>query len=935
MFLLSQDGSIRIDIEIDGKPVDTASKSLDGLEDSGAKAGKGVKQTEDGLKGVSTESTKAGGNIKKFATAIGLVAIAATAFKVLKASMDDAISRFDTINQFPKVLQALGVSADDSERAMTNLANGIDGLPTKLDDIASNAQRMYTSFGDMDKATDTALALNNALLGSGSSAEQAKRGTEQYLKTLQTGTMDLVTWRSLSETMDVGLVKIAEGFGYAGKSAKDDLYSALQDGTITLDEFNNKLIEVGTGTGIMAQLAKENSIGLSTSMTNLKTAVSRGLADVIASFNNLSKEVTGKEIAQNIDGLKDVISASFSVISSAIQSSTPYVKGFADAVGALIPVVQALSPVLIGAATAYAMHAVIGKTVVALQASRAVTLTVTAAKSLYTIAVTKNSISLMANAASSKILAAARGVMSALTVAAIAAELLLTGQITLATAAKYASAVAAGVLGAALKFMMGPIGWVTVGIGALVGAVVGIVKWFKRSSDEADRLNEETEELADSNNTLIDSIDKTSEAYKENQSEINNSAKVNEDYAKKIDELSGKENKSAADKALLSSYVEELNGSVEGLNLTYDEESDALSESSDKIQARIELMKEQELAQEAQSRLTEILKEQEEIEAQLAETINKRKEADDNSNLSKSDAAELTEKLTEEEKVLEAALKDLAEQQGITEEQIITATENAATAVEEGNLRQIASYEDLEGANKEAFDSMEEAYSSLKDAATDAFDKIETKTEHTMESMTKTMEHNQEAVEEWGKNQATLMEWAGDNSYENFIPYIENMGIDSAAELAVLAESGEDELIKFADVVEDGAGVATEGFKTSLGDGFDDAVDNMLSIMDFGSQSLREQIESSDFEDMGKMIPDGLADGIDGGSTNVQNATENMADDTTKATKAAFGINSPSKVFQEMGAAPIGLQSKETKRNSEIGAYMMRVFRFKEEVVIA
>src|SRR5690625_3171256 len=166
--------------------------------------------------------------------------------------MDSAISRFDTLNQFPRVLQALGVSAEESEQAMTDLSDGIDGLPTKLDDIASTAQRMYTSFNDMDKATESALALNNALLGSGSSAEQARRGTEMYLKMLQTGQVDLQTWRSLSETMDVGLIKVAERFGYVGKTAKDDLYRALQDGTHTIDDFNDKLIEVGTGTGVMA-----------------------------------------------------------------------------------------------------------------------------------------------------------------------------------------------------------------------------------------------------------------------------------------------------------------------------------------------------------------------------------------------------------------------------------------------------------------------------------------------------------------------------------------------------------------------------------------------------------------------------------------------------------------------------------------------------------
>src|SRR5699024_3569178 len=127
----------KIDIDVDGKQVNVASRELDNLEDSGRSSGKGVKEAEQGLKAVGNESTKAGSKIKKFAAALGLVAIASAAFQTLKASMDDAIKRFDTLNNFPKVLQALGVSAEDSERAMARLSDGIDGLPTKLDDIAS------------------------------------------------------------------------------------------------------------------------------------------------------------------------------------------------------------------------------------------------------------------------------------------------------------------------------------------------------------------------------------------------------------------------------------------------------------------------------------------------------------------------------------------------------------------------------------------------------------------------------------------------------------------------------------------------------------------------------------------------------------------------------------------------------------------------------
>src|SRR5690625_2353970 len=183
--------------------VQGASSRLGGLTDSASEAASSARQASDETEGMGDQSDRASISIGEFAASIGLVAIAATAFTVLKDAMDDAISRFDTLNQFPKVMDAMGVSAEESEQAMSNLSDGIEGLPTTLDDITGSAQEMYTSFEDMDQATDTALALNNALLGSGASAAQAKRGTQQYTKALQTDQMYLSTWNTLSETMGV------------------------------------------------------------------------------------------------------------------------------------------------------------------------------------------------------------------------------------------------------------------------------------------------------------------------------------------------------------------------------------------------------------------------------------------------------------------------------------------------------------------------------------------------------------------------------------------------------------------------------------------------------------------------------------------------------------------------------------------------------------
>ena len=278
------------------------------------------------VSGAQQPAEEASLSIGKIVTALGLVKVASKAWNVVTGSMDGAISRFDTLNKFPKVLSAMGVGFEEAESAKNKLIDGIDGLPTRLDEVSSIAQRMFTSFGSIDKAAESTIALNNSLLGSGSDAEKAARGTEQYLKVLQTGKMEMDTWSTLSETMDTGLVKIAESFGYTGKSAKNDLYAALQSGTITIDQFNDKMIELGTGTGIMAQLAKENSIGMATSFKNLKTAVVNGLEKTIRKIDEATKSLTGKNIAEHVISLKPVVSKTFEAIQNSIDKLVVFLE---------------------------------------------------------------------------------------------------------------------------------------------------------------------------------------------------------------------------------------------------------------------------------------------------------------------------------------------------------------------------------------------------------------------------------------------------------------------------------------------------------------------------------------------------------------------------------------------------------------------------------
>ena len=94
------------------------------VKTSGENAGKGFGE---GIKSGLTAMQVAIGNV------IGNV-ISAGLSKVTQ-NIDKAIARVDTLNQFPKVMSNIGFSTEEAAAAQEKLAERINGLPTKLQDI--------------------------------------------------------------------------------------------------------------------------------------------------------------------------------------------------------------------------------------------------------------------------------------------------------------------------------------------------------------------------------------------------------------------------------------------------------------------------------------------------------------------------------------------------------------------------------------------------------------------------------------------------------------------------------------------------------------------------------------------------------------------------------------------------------------------------------
>src|SRR5690625_4533272 len=291
---------------------------------------KGTKKVEGTLKGIGGAAKRGVATVGKLAGALGLVALAYKGIDMVKQSLDGAIDRYDTLNNFPRVMEQIGFDAQTSQKAIDKLSDGIQGLPTRLDEVASTAQNIAIMTGDLDGAVDTTLALNNAFLASGASTADAQRGLRQYVQMLAKGKVDQESWYTLQETMPYALRETAEAFGYTGESATNDFYDALKEGDVTMSEFNAKLIELDQAQGGFAETAQEASAGIKTAMTNMSTWFVMGVADILEAIDEAMGGVGSIEGA--INRLKPIIQGVFGWIAeTAIPAVATAIRFLIDA----------------------------------------------------------------------------------------------------------------------------------------------------------------------------------------------------------------------------------------------------------------------------------------------------------------------------------------------------------------------------------------------------------------------------------------------------------------------------------------------------------------------------------------------------------------------------------------------------------------------------
>lgn len=196
----------------------------------------------------------------------------------------------------------------------------------------------------------------------------------------------------------------------------------------------------------------------------------------------------------------------------------------------------------------------------------------------------------------------------------VAALATFTTGITVATTAVKVFQIVTSTLG-------GVINPVSIAVGAL-GTVLGVVTTaFIGSKGEAT-------EWADSVKNAKNAI----EGWEETKETMEASQEKTMGLMQSLISLTGQENKSAAQTAQVKKTVEELNNSVEGLNLNYDEQTDTLNMTTEALENYVRAAMLQEKAEAIVSQMVTLEENKYDLEKQLADAQDELAEAQKNTN---------------------------------------------------------------------------------------------------------------------------------------------------------------------------------------------------------------------------------------------------------------------------------------------------------------
>lgn len=294
------------------------------------------------------------------AMAIGNITAKAVSkgIELIGENVDRASQRIDTMNNYPKVMELFGVSADEASESIKRIDASVQGLPTSLDQAVAGVQDLFTVTGDLGKSEAMFKSINDsAMVFANGSTEAVDRFIYGYKQALSAGKVSAQDFNQMNEAIPGLMSKVAESMGISFKKLKD----GLSDGSISIDQFNAALQKLDTeGTGSMEALSKSAHTatgGIQTSIANARTALVRGVANIMKSvdkalepFGGLTGVITklGKVGEKVFSGLGQIIPVIIPPLLEIIQTIAPALQSLLSQIMPVLSnIFQTIMPIAI------------------------------------------------------------------------------------------------------------------------------------------------------------------------------------------------------------------------------------------------------------------------------------------------------------------------------------------------------------------------------------------------------------------------------------------------------------------------------------------------------------------------------------------------------------------------------------------------------------
>ncbi len=283
--------------------------------------------------------------------ASGATKIISKGIGLITSNIDGAINRVDTLNNANRVFENMGFSAGETSKTMDSLKKSIQGLPTPLDSAIKGVQLIASSTNDLGKSEQIFAALNNGILGFGGSAEMVDNAIIQLSQSFSNGKVDAQTWNSMINSgLGPALNALAKQMGLTAGQMKE----GLSDGSISVEEFQDSLIKLnkegGGGLKSLEQIAKDSTAGIKTGLANMKTAIVRGVANVVtkideglkgAGFGSISEIIAdkGAKMEAALSKFAEMIPPMIKTVKTLYDTLKPYaplLAGLAGSIGTLM-----------------------------------------------------------------------------------------------------------------------------------------------------------------------------------------------------------------------------------------------------------------------------------------------------------------------------------------------------------------------------------------------------------------------------------------------------------------------------------------------------------------------------------------------------------------------------------------------------------------------